>query len=276
MEADDLQAQELGLDADADRLIADRLDALEAERVLQRALELEAESLAEPHEITPEQLHRIAKEIGVDSAFVSQALGEIKLEPTPRSRFARWVVPDNLFETATVQGVQRDNLDAAIAKWMTQHEGLTAGGILEDGIDWDVDRRWRARVLSRSISGGNRISRVASGDVRHRLHSIGEQEHLIALESLGRLPLLFARVVMSIGGTLGLLALIGAATTDGVLIGLAIAAALIGPAIALAVSGARWWARGIRGALRRSLLGLVDAATKSRKPRFRLRRKPKP
>ena len=276
VEADDLRAQDSGANeaqASGDRLIANRLDAMEAERVLQRALELEAESLDQPHVITTEQLERIAKEIGVDTAFVHQALGEVRLEPATRSWFARGVLPAPLFETATISGLSRDDVDASIHKWMTQNEGMTAAGMLADGVEWDVDRRWRARMLSRSISGGNRISRVASGDLTHRVHSVNEQEHIIAFESQGRLPLLFARLALGAGSTLGFLAALGASVSDDLATGLIVSAVLVGVSALLGIGGARWWARGIRGALRQSLVGLVGSATAKRRRWFGRRRK---
>ena len=190
VEADDLRMQHTPTGDThrvGERLIADHLDALEAERVIQRALELEAASLDEPHVITTGQLELIAKEIGIDPAFVHQALGEVRLESEHRGRVSRWILPHDLVATATIKGLDRDDVDASIKKWMTQNEGLTPGGILPDGIEWDVDRRWRARMISRSMSGGNRISRVASGDVAHRVHSVSAHEHVVAFQSTGRL-----------------------------------------------------------------------------------------
>ena len=89
VEADDLRMQHTPTGDThrvGERLIADHLDALEAERVIQRALELEAASLDEPHVITTGQLELIAKEIGIDPAFVHQALGEVRLESEHRGR----------------------------------------------------------------------------------------------------------------------------------------------------------------------------------------------
>ncbi len=282
MEADDLHMQHTHA-ADAqgpgERLIADRLDALEAERVMQRALELEAESLDHPHVITTSQLARIAQEIGVDPAFVHQALGEVRLESEQRGRISRWILPNDLVATATINGLDRDDVDASIKKWMTQNEGLTPGGILVDGIEWDVDRRWRARMVSRSMSGGNRISRVASGDVAHRVHSVSAHEHVVAFQSTGRLPLLFAHITMAVGGALGAIALLSSTVSGGVLNAMGFFALFAGLSVAVGLSGARWWAQTINAAMRRSLIGLVGSAKPKRKSWFargntkRLRRK---
>lgn len=275
VEADDLHAQDYrqrDAKVAGDYLIADRLDALEAERVMQRALELEAESLDQPHVITTQQLERIAKEIGVDQAFVHQALGEVRLAPEARGRISRWILPDDLVETASINGINREDADASITKWMTQNEGLTPGAMLADGVEWSVDRRWRARMLSRSLSGGNRISRVASGDIAHRVHSTSEHEHVVALHSEGRLPLLFAQITMALGGTLAALLLLGASTTSDLLASFVFSLFVAGVSTAAGVTGARWWARGIRAAMRQSLIGLVGSAKAKKKRWFPRRR----
>jgi hypothetical protein len=274
VEADDLRAQDTVADSSGERLIADRLDALEAERVLQRALELEAEELDQTHVISTEQLERIANEIGVDAAFVHQALGEIRLEPAQRSRFDRWVLPEDLIETATIKGLTREEVDVAMTRWMTQHEGMIPSGVLADGSEWTIDRRWRSRMLAWSLSGGNRISRIASGDVTHRVHSVSEREHIVALQSEARLPLLFARLAIAAGLALSSILLLGAAVGNELLAGLGVSALLVGLSAAVGVDGARRWARGVQGALRRSLIGFAGAAKPRRDSWFsRLRKK---
>ncbi len=245
--------------------VFDRLDAIEAERVMQRALELEAEALGGHTTISAEQLQRVAREIGVDAQFVQQALGEVRLAPQARSRLARWIVPQDLFETADVSGITRAELDAAIVKWMTQNEGLTRGAQLDDGTEWDVDRRWRVRALAASLNGGNRISRVAGGDIAHRVHSLGEHQHKVALSSQGRRPQLFAQLVFGVGTVLGGVLLLGSAIQDELAYGVPTSLGCIALALWIGIGGARWWARGIRGALRRSLAGLVAASARTRR-----------
>jgi len=275
MEADDLQTHTAPADAAGERLIADRLDALEAEKVIQRALELEAASLNTPHVITTSQLERIAAEIGVDPAFVHQALGEMRLQPAERSRFERWVLPEDLLETATLSGLSREEAEAAIDKWMQNHEGLIKGGILPDGVEWNIDRRWRTRAKASTLSGGNRMSRVLGSDVAHRLHSVSEHEHVAAFESKGFAPLLLARVLMAAGAFWSAVLLIGAAVNGEFFAGLGLAAVILAASTGLGLAGARWWARGIRGAMRRSLVGLLNSAKAKRPNWFQRRRKPK-
>lgn len=273
MEADDLRTDTVSADAAGERRIADRLDALEAERVLQRALELEAEAHDAPHVITTEQLERIAKEIGVDATFVHQALGEIRLGGGERSRFAQWVLPEDLVETTTISGLSRAELNTSISKWMTQNEGLIPAGQLADGLEWDIDKRWRAKAISGTLTGGNRISRVAGSDIAHRVHSVSDREHVVALQSKGRGPLLLAKMLMAAGATVAAVLLLGAIVSGDFLLGIAVALAIAVASVAGGVAAARWWARGIRGAFRRGLMGLANRARTGSAGWFKRRRK---
>lgn len=279
MDPEDLQAergaeQDLASTANGDRLIADRLHALEAEKVIQRALELEAEQLDKPHVITTDQLERIAKEIGVDPGFVHQALGEVRLAPKERSRFAQWVLPDDLIETATIQGLSREDADKVINRWMTTNEGMVRGATTAEGTTWDLDRRALAKLRASLISGDNRISKVAGSDVAHRVHSVTETEHVVALSSNGDLPLMFAKGMIALGVLVAVFGLTGTAAaglTD-FLRALPIFGLLAGGFVLAGVTGARRWGQGIRGALRRALNGLVGSTHQRRKGWFARRR----
>lgn len=282
MDPQDLQAgqateQDRHASAASDHLIADRLHALEAEKVIQRALELEAAQLDQPHVITTSQLERIAKEIGVDPAFIHQALGEVRLAPKERGRFATWVLPEDLIETATIQDLSREEVDTVIARWMTTNEGMIRGSTSAEGTTWDLDRRAVAKLRSHLISGDNRISKVAGSDVAHRVHSVTETEHVVALTSEGDLPLLFAKGMIALGILLAALGLTGAGT-EGLgefLRALPIFGVLLGGFVLAGVAGARRWGQGIRGALRRALNGLTESARPGRKKGWFARRRKK-
>ena len=260
VDAEHLRSDEFGeavQDADGDYQLADRFEALEAEKVIQRALELEGKSSGSQSVISGDQLRKIAEEIGIDPLFVSQALGEIRLAPPERSRFSRWVIPEDMFETITIDGVSRQELDVAIDRWMTQREGLTASKASGNSTEWDVDRRWTAKARARTLSGDNRIVRVTGGDVTHAVHDVSQSEHVVALASQGRWPLLAAKLVMAVGGAFTAIFLLGSLLNGQVVMGLLVAAALAVATVTLGVSLARWWARSVRGALSRSLLGLA-------------------
>ena len=274
MEADDFQQSAPGPDGSteaSERLIAQRLDALEAEKVFRRALELEAEAIEQPHLFTGQQLESIAKEINMDLAFVRKALGEVRLSPSERTRLERFILRDHIIEVETIEGLTREQVDRLIETWMKDHEGLIPGMRLDDGIEWDVDRRISTRIRTTMTSGGNRISRTAGGDVVHRVHSISAQEHVVAMQSKGEGPLLLAKAgfVLAAGLlTAGTIAAIGLdavsflQTVAGLMVG---AAAIAGGA----VFAARRWAKGVGRALRRSLTSLTQRAKPKPRSLFR-------
>lgn len=268
MEAEEFRTIDSEAQAAGERRIADRLDALEAEKVFQRALELEAESqraaddLGSGKAITAEQLEKIAKEIGVDPAFVQQALGEVRLERPERSRLDRFILPEDLIASATIEGMPRADVEAAIHRWMTSHEGLMVDEKLPDGVSWDVDRRWTTLVVARSLSGGNRISKAAGGDVMHRVQTTSEDSHVVALESTGERPMLAAKGALVLAAMIMLSGAIGSIGMELVpfLQSLAGYAILGGAVAAGGIAVARRWAGRIKQALRRSVNGLAAKA----------------
>ena len=300
MEADDELVGPLDADrhverARADQAIADRLDELtaatdderlvvegpldptEAERVFERALELEADALDEPPMFTSEQLERIADEIGMDLTFVRQALGEVRLAPEERGWLDRLILPEPIMELETIEGLPRADLEALIDDWMMSHEGLIASANLEDGRQWDVDRRLGRRLRTIQRSGGNRISRVAGGDVVHRLHSITDDEHIVAMQSRGEGPLLVGKAGLVAAVLLlaaGLVVGLGAGGL-GILLRWLLVGGVGGIGVAMAaIVGARRWARGIGRALKRSLTGLGERLRGRGRPRDKIDLKP--
>lgn len=273
MEADEPAVQASG-DGESievsERTIAHRLDALEAERVFHRALELEAEAVDQPHMFTGEQLESIAKEVNMDVAFVRTALGEVRLSPRERSRLERFILPDHIMETETIEGLTLDQVNNLVETWMKEYEGLIEVVRLSDGVEWDIDRSFAARIRTAMISGGNRISRTAGGDVVHRIHSISDDEQVVAMQSKGEAPLLLAKTGFVLAAAVfvaGTFAAIGLELVPFIqtMAGLAVGSAVIAGG---AVIGARRWAKRVGRALRRSLTSLAQS-TKARPRRSR-------
>jgi len=285
VEAEEVRTSTTEAQAAGERRIADRLDALEAERVLHRALELEAEAHSAEDDlssgkISPEQLEKIAREIGVDPLFVQQALGEVRLVGPERSRLDRFILPDELIATATIDGMSRADVEAAVHRWMTSHEGLMVDEKLADGVAWDIDRRWTTLVVARSLSGGNRISRSAGSDVVHRIQSTSDSSHVVALESEGERPMFAAKGTLVLAAMIVLSGAIGSLGQDLVPFLQSVAGYLvIGGAVAAGgIAVARRWAGRIKQALRRSVNGLAAKARpapqkKERRGWFSRRRK---
>ena len=223
------------------------------------------------------QLEKIAAEIGIEATFVRQALGEVRLRPAERSWVERRILPDEIAEVVTLRDMTRAEVDQAIHRWMTEYEGLMRGDVLPDGVEWDVDRRWAARARSMKNRGGNRISRVAGGDVVHRVQSIGETEHVVAMQSDGVGPVALAKSGLILAAGLMLFAVVASfAATDQTLADYVAGYTFFGmAAVAMALGGvtaARLWANRIGRSLRRSLTGLADFAAPGKKSWFRRRR----
>lgn len=276
MEAGDLeqQRQRGAVDpsiAESERRLADRLDSMQAgqrldatetERVFQRALELEAESLDQPHMFSGDQLERIADEIQMDVTFVRRALGEIRLSPGERTRLDRIILPDHIMAVETLEGMTHDQATAFVTRWMREYEGLIEETMLEDGAEWTVDRRVGAALRTTLNSGGNRVSRVAGTDIAHRLYSISDDEHVVAMQSSGERPLVAAKAGLALAGALLLTGTINAIGLDLVPFVQTVVSVMVGSAAVAAGSiwGARRWARNIARSLRSSLTNLVSQA----------------
>ena len=154
--------------------------------------------------ITTAQLERIAEEIGVDPDLRSSGTGR---DAYLAAHAARRLLPSasfptTLFETTTLPSLSRDDAEAAV----TQVDAPERGSWCEAGLRrrrYRVARRSSAcvhRMLARSLSGGNRISRRR----RRRHHCTASTrlettEHVVAFESEGRWPLTFAAIVLAVG-----------------------------------------------------------------------------
>lgn len=238
------------------------LDANETERVFQRALELEAESLDQPHMFSSDQLERIADEIHMDVSFVRRALGEVRMSPGERSRLDRLILPDNIIEAETLEGMTHNEAAAFVTRFMREYEGLIEETMLEDGAEWTVDRRVGATLRTTLNSGGNRVSRIAGTDISHRLYSISADEHVVAMQSKGERPLAAAKAGLALAGVLLLTGAVNAIGLELVpfiqtMVSVTVASAAVA---AGSIWGARRWAANIGRALRGSLTTLAARA----------------
>lgn len=248
--------------AASERIIADRLDALEAEAVFHRALELEAEAANQPHFFTGAQIARVAEEIGMDLVHVRQALAEVRLRPVERTRFERFVLAEPIMAVETVEAVSRAGLDRLVEDWMRDNEGLVEVRRLDDGVEWDVDQRLVAQFRSWLTAGGDRVSRATGGDIAHRIHSLGANEHVIALQSRGDAPIGMAKAAVAVAALVFAVGTIAAISRDtvGFLQWLAASAALAVGVTAFGIIGARRWAKRVGRVLRRTLTAIVHQA----------------
>lgn len=242
----------------SDRRLADRLDGLETEKVIRRAMELEESSVDPTESFSPEDLERIAAELGISPQFVRQAIAEVRSGHADRSRVDRLLIPEEMAVQESIRGVTRDQLDRMVTRWMREYEGLMPTGRVASGIEWEMDRNALIRLRTAMTSGANRMSASVPGPIWHRVASVQEDEHVVTLSAEDRQPLLLAKGGTAVGVLAAVGTLVGGAV-DGDLAAVLIGTPVVGGGIvAGSVIGARMWAQNMKKALRRSLTGMTS------------------
>lgn len=245
----------------------DRLSRVDAERVLERAIRLQAQGQREA--FTPEQLKRIAAELGVDSALVDRAMREHVTEAPPvRSGI---LGPDRLVDRITVRG-SADEVDESILRWLEREEGLRPMARIDGGIRWEPDRHW---TTSTRLAFGSHSTKALRGmpEVVHRRTQLAGEEHLVELEvETGRIRV----TALGLGAGLGIAGVGGGvATAFGVAGGNDIAQFASVAVPMLAVAGgtalitARAWTNSIRRGISRALYGIAHPELHRRSSRRR-------
>ncbi|MDH3306147.1 MAG: hypothetical protein OEO77_01305 [Acidimicrobiia bacterium] len=245
--------------------VADRLDAMRAatvERVLRRAIELQSDELHQPDVFDKQMLQRIADELGVNPAYVEQALAEELVVPPEEvvpTVLHRFLAPSRMAERATVTG-SRDALEQTVVTWMSRHEGLRPQRRARAGIVWERDSSPVTAIRrGLKLSQGTGALRSATS-ITHHVESVGEGAHVVTIEADTR-PI--TQVGASVGGsvaTAGLIAglsvgLAGAVTLP---VGLAIGVGSIAFGVGLSLLISRTWAASMRTGLRRALAGIAN------------------
>jgi hypothetical protein len=105
-----------------------------------------------------------------------------------------------------------------------------------------------------------RIAKEVGVDPAFVHQALSDDKHVVAMQSEGRWPLAFATLVLAVGATSGTFAVLGLEAANGLLPGLGLVAGSAATTVGAAVGCARWWARAIREALRRSLTSLASSA----------------
>lgn len=164
-----------------DEGLAGRLDALsrvEAERVLERAIRIQSQRQGTEH-FTPQQIRRIASELGVDGSVVDRALREEVTAVPPPAGKSR-IVPARLVDRAVVPGSE-GAVAEQVAGWMENEEGLRAVAPVVGGLRWEKDTRWTTATRLAIGSDGTKALR-GMPEVVHRQTSLGPDEQLVELE----------------------------------------------------------------------------------------------
>src|SRR3954469_1325694 len=143
-----------------------RIDRAAVDRILARALELQADVPTDPQgQLTETQLLELAKEVGLDAVNLRQALAEERTRvaiPEERGLLASLYGGSSASAQRTVRGTPAQVLKA-LDDWMQRQESLTAQRYFgSERIVWEA-RRDLVGTVRRAVSGrGQALGRASS------------------------------------------------------------------------------------------------------------------
>jgi hypothetical protein len=241
--------------------VADRLQKLsvdEAERVLQRAIQLQSDAPdgTEPDLFDTEMLGRIADELDIDRAHLQTALTEelLRLEHEDPDWLDRLLVPENVAARRVVGGDPSSVRDV-VDLWMSRHEGLRKREESRVRTIWEKDDSLvaTARVKLRMTRGSGALR--TSGSIESAVRPVGDDRQLVTVAAdtgnVRRLAvgLLMASAAAGAAVSAATGAADGAFGLDNVAAGAAVSG-LLGGGIVL---GVRIWASRLKGGMKRAV-----------------------
>lgn len=252
-------APELGPDA---RRVAERLQQLsvgEAERVLERAIDLQVNAPgADPAEtLNTDVVARIAAELDIDQRHLRQALLEelFRVEVEEPGLLDRLIVPDAITAHGPVGGDQQ-SVRRTLDDWMINHEGMRKRAENAAATAWEKDQGFGAVIRkAMQMSRGKRALRSAAG-VTSAVRPATDEQQVVVLEAdtsnLRRMALSLLGAAALAGGAVAITT--GAIDPSGfgldnTLAGLS-TTALLGGGVLI---GVKMWAERIRQGLGRAL-----------------------
>jgi len=249
------------LSSDA-RRVADRLQELsadEAERILQRAIELQTRAPGPDPAGTLDtrMLEQVADELDIDRRHLQQALLEelLRVQVAEPDWLDRLIVDDVMTAHGVAHGSPAQ-VGAVVDAWMVNHEGMRKRAESAARTVWERDRGFGAFIRkSLRMSRGKQALRTAAG-VETAVRPATEDESLVVVEAdtsnLRQLALGL------LAGAAGLGVAVAAGTgavdasgfgADNVAAGLATTAVLGGGVLI----GVKMWAHRVRDGLHRAL-----------------------
>lgn len=146
-------------------LVPDRIDRAAVDRVLARALELQAASGNEPEgQLTEVQLLALAKEVGLDPVNLRQALAEEKTRvalPEESGVLAGLYGGSAASAQRTVRGTPAQVLKA-LDEWMQHQECLVVQRYFSERVVWEARRDIMGTMKRRMSGRGMALSRATS------------------------------------------------------------------------------------------------------------------
>lgn len=160
------------------------IDRAAVERVLARALELQAGSSTDGNDqLSEAQLLDLAKEVGLDSMHLRQALAEERtraIVPAERGALAWLFGGATVSAQRTVSGTPAQVLQA-LDDWMQRQESLKVKRYLGERIVWEADRGI-AGTIKRAVSGkGTSLARAS--DIAATVIALDQSRVVVRLDA---------------------------------------------------------------------------------------------
>lgn len=210
---------------------ARRLDPAALERVLARAAELQSSSGEPTEDLTEDQLLEMAKEVGLSTSHLRQALAEertrsVVVVPTAGGPLAR-TLGDGVVSAARTVRERPDAVLRAVDAWMQREECLQVKRHFPERIVWET-RRDLFGSLRRGLDiGGRGYALARAHDVSGTVVAVDTERTLVRLDAdLGEMRGRFTRNTIIVSG-FG-----GAASVSAVMLGFMLPVAVV-PAVAL-------------------------------------------
>jgi hypothetical protein len=137
-----------------------RIDRAALERILQRATELQAAERDPGHDLTPDELLALGKEVGLPQRYLQQAMLEerARLGGTGDSGFLAWLAGSASISAQRVVQGEPDKVQARLIHYLDEQELLVVQREQPGAVLWEPMRGFQAAVR-RSTAAFGRGSR---------------------------------------------------------------------------------------------------------------------
>lgn len=162
-----------------------RLDRHALERVLARAAELQAVEMDPGESISEERLLEIAKEVGLDSHHMRQALAEERTRVTVREEtgaVSRFAGVSSVIASRVVQGTPADVL-TSLDTWMQREECLIVKRRFPERVVWEEHRGFWMQMRRGMNMGGRGYVLARAHEVSATAVPVDEARTLVRLEA---------------------------------------------------------------------------------------------
>jgi hypothetical protein len=136
-----------------------RIDKAALERIIQRASELQTGSHDFGDNLTPEEVLKLGKDVGIDEGYLQQAILEEATRadlPEESGFWNRVVGPGLVISQRVIQG-DVEEVEAQLIKWVAENELLTLQRQQRGRISWEPMGGFQAAIRrSQAVLGGGK------------------------------------------------------------------------------------------------------------------------